>query len=200
MYLAPFKQASFQIAQQKQANDNLFDEASRQVFSYLYHEAFHAYLTNFVYPPDENEVPRWLNEGLAKIFETAFVEAGELRIGHADRNRLVAAIIALRMGSLAPLDELLKSGPKQFIVSHVSDRETSDRFYLTSWGVAFYLTFERRLLGTKEMDQYVRSLKKPDQDPVKAFEKLTGQPLKNFEKDFHQYLSELRFDGTIPRK
>jgi len=33
-------------------------------------------------------VPLWLDEGLAQIFETALVEAGELRVGHAERSRL----------------------------------------------------------------------------------------------------------------
>jgi hypothetical protein len=37
-------------------------------------------------------------------------------------------------------------------------------------------------------------------DPVLAFEKLTGQSVAAFEKDFHQYLSVLRPDGTVPKK
>src|SRR6516225_9397706 len=57
-------------------NDGLFKEATRHLFQTLYHEAFHAYLVNFVYPPEDGEAPRWLNEGLAQIFETAIVEAG----------------------------------------------------------------------------------------------------------------------------
>jgi hypothetical protein len=199
IYLQPFKKSLLKIDQQSKQNDELFQQASKQLFRTSFHEAFHAYLANFVYPPEEYEVPRWLNEGLAQIFETAFVEAGELRVGHADLARLNTAQMALRTKELAPLNELLVSGKDQFIVRHATDKQTSDRYYLTSWAVAFYIAFERRLLGTKAMDDYVKSLKR-GQDPVAAFEKLTGQSVAAFEKDFHRYLSVLRPDGTIPPK
>ena len=54
------------------------------------HEAFHAYLGTFVYPAREGSLPLWFNEGLAQIFETAIVEVGELRVGHADPVQLRA--------------------------------------------------------------------------------------------------------------
>jgi hypothetical protein len=190
------KTARAEIGEQQKKNDELFHEATRQLFRVLYHEAFHAYLMNFVYPPEEAEVPRWLNEGLAQVFETAVVEAGELRVGQADKVRLTQAQAVLGRGELVPVADLLKSGPKQFVVLHASDQQTSDRYYLTSWGVAFYLTFERRLLGTKAMDQYVLGLKR-DADPARAFAELVGQPPKEFEKEFQLYLKDLRPDGTV---
>src|SRR5205823_6595501 len=161
------------------------------LFRALYHEAFHAYLANFVYPPGEADVPRWLNEGLAQIFETAFVEAGELRVGHADKMRLAHAQADLARGRVVPILELLRSGPKQFVVRHASDQQTSDRYYLTSWAVAFYLTFDRRLLGTKAMDDYVHALHRGT-DPIAAFRDLVGEAPEQFEKEFHQYLDQLR--------
>jgi hypothetical protein len=102
-----------------------------------------------VYPRSEGEVPRWLNEGLAQIFESAIFEAGELRVGRADPKR-VAALREMKKNEL-PLVELLRSGPKQFQVEHAGDREVSDRHYLTSWALAYYLTFDRKILGTKAL-------------------------------------------------
>jgi hypothetical protein len=193
------KTAQAEIDEQQKKNDDLFQEATRQLFRVLYHEAFHAYLMNFVYPSDEADVPRWLNEGLAQVFETAFVEAGELRVGHADKVRLTAAQAALGRGDLVPIADLLKSGPKQFVVLHASDQQTSDRYYLTSWAVAFYLTFERRLLGTKAMDQYVLALKR-GANPAQALAELVGQSPQELEKEFHQYVKDLRPDGTIAHR
>jgi hypothetical protein len=144
-------------------------------------------------------VPRWLNEGLAQIFETAFLEGGELRVGHADKVRLTQAQAALARGDLVPLVELLRSGPKQFVVQHASEQQTSDRFYLTSWAAAFYLTFDRRLLGTRGMDDYVEALHQ-HADPVEAFQRLVGAEPERFEKEFRQYLADLRPDGTVARK
>lgn len=208
-------------------NEKIFHDATRELFQTLYHEAFHAYLGSFVYPSAEFDVPRWLNEGLAQIFETAIVEAGDLRVGHADAARLqrVKAGAAFRLkclwtasaapvGSLdqallldaarhkceaVPLADLLVSGPKQFLVSHASDRAVSDRYYLTSWALAYYLTFDRRVLGTSQLEQYARDCKR-GRPPLEAFRALVDQPLDAFESAFLDYLLQLRPDGTLSRR
>src|SRR5262249_50172149 len=143
--LRPIQEARQQVDAVNKQNDELFQAATRQLFRTLYHEAFHAYLANFVYPPAEAEVPRWLNEPLAQVLEGASTAAAERRADEAARARLNQAQASLRADDLVPIPDLLRAGPKQFVVLHASDQQTSDRYYLTSWGVAFYLTFERRL-------------------------------------------------------
>src|SRR5262249_43718775 len=79
-------------------NGAKFDKTTKRFFAILYHEAFHSYVGTFVYPamkPDDvkagkgtGELPRWLNEGLAQVFETSVVEAGELHADWPDRDRL----------------------------------------------------------------------------------------------------------------
>src|SRR5262249_55868911 len=164
-------------------NQETSARARRRLFQRLFHEAFHAYLLNFVYPPGEGELPRWLNEGLAQIFETAVFEVGELRLGHADQERLEAVRQALGKKAFLPVADLLRSGAKQFQVAHDGDKQVSDRYYLASWALAFYLTFDRKVLGTPALDAYVRDLKRGT-DPLDAFRTLTGQPLSKFETDF----------------
>jgi hypothetical protein len=176
-------------------NQAVYEAAARRFFQTLYHEAFHAYLANFVYPTGECAVPRWLNEGLAQIFEGALVEAGELRVGHADAGRLAAVKAAVRKGELLGVADLLRAGPKEFVVAHASDQQVSDRYYTASWALAFYLTFERRKLGTPELDEYVRALQRGT-DPLEAFQNLVGQALPAFEKAFRHYLLSLQTDGT----
>ncbi|HEV3263485.1 MAG TPA: DUF1570 domain-containing protein, partial [Gemmataceae bacterium] len=177
-------------------NNKLFSDATRRLFQTLYHEAFHAYLANFVYPRGEAAVPRWLNEGLAQIFETAVVEAGELRVGHADVDRLAQFRDTARKGDWLPLADILKAGPKRFIVAHASDKQLSNRYYLHSWALAFYVTFDRKLLGTPALDRYVRALKHGT-DPTEAFRNLVREPLPEFEKKFHAYVQHLRPDGSV---
>jgi hypothetical protein len=177
-------------------NKATFNRAQRRLLQRLFHEAFHAYLLNFVYPPSDGELPRWLNEGLAQIFETAVFEVGELRIGHADKERLDAVRVALSKDALLPLADLLRCGPKQFQVAHDGDKQVSDRYYLASWALAFYLTFDRKVVGTPALDAYVRGLKRGT-DPLDAFRTLTGQPLSKFEQDFQAYLKHLRPDGRV---
>jgi len=81
-------------------------------------------------------------------------------------------------------------------VDHASDKRNSDRYDLTSWALAFYLTFERRLLGTPELDQYVVAGKR-GVNPLDAFALFAGQPLASLEKSLQQYLLGLRSDGSF---
>jgi hypothetical protein len=190
---APVEEARARLKAAEARNTEVFRRARERLFQRLYHEAFHAYLANFVYPPAETAVPRWLNEGLAQVFETAIVEAGELRVGHADPDRLASLRQALAQGALVPVPELLRAGPRPFQVAHGAQRQPSDRYYLTSWALTFYLTFRRQLLGPP-LDEYVRQLHRGT-DPVEAFRGLVGESLPAFEKDYRHYLQHLRPDG-----
>ncbi len=195
--LSPIREGRELIRKTEERNTAVFTLARSRLFQRLYHEAFHAYLNTWVYPAGEFEVPLWLNEGLAQIFETAIFELGELRVGHADEDRLKAIRTAIQKNTLLPLKELLRSSPAQFQVAHRSApaMQVSDRHYLASWGLSFYLTFDRKVLGKKAMDDYVRSLKRGT-DPLLAFQELVGKPLPAFEKDYLNYLKSLRPDGT----
>lgn len=188
-----------------------FDEATARLFALLYHEAFHAYVTTFVYPPlrpeevkagkGTGELPRWLNEGLAQVFETAVVEAGELRVDRPDPVRLQLAKDWLKGkpgGPLVPLGDLLVTGRDAFLASHADQKAASDRAYLTSWALAHYLTFDRRLIGTDAFRKYLIAVNGGG-DPKRAFAALVGKDLAAFEKEWHAYLSRLRPNGTLPK-
>jgi hypothetical protein len=193
------------------ANGARFDRATSGVFAVLYHEAFHAYVGTFVYPPlkpDEvkagrgtGELPRWLNEGLAQVFETAVVEAGELRADapHRDRlNRVKETLRDKKGPPLVPLADLLLTGTETFLASHRDQRGTAERAYLTSWALAYYLTFERHLIGVQSFRKYLVAVNSGG-DPRKAFEELVGQEVPVFERDWHAYLSRLQSDGTVAK-
>jgi hypothetical protein len=191
--LAPITDARNKIKAVQHDNEEVFARARRRLVQRLYHEAFHAYLSACLYPPADGEAPRWLNEGLAQVFETAVYEVGELRVGRPDKDRLDAARAALAKGTLPATADLLRADYKQFQVAHASEQEASDRFYLASWALAFDLAFNRKLLGTKAMDDYVHALKR-GADPAEAFRDLVGEPLADFEKEHLEYLKNLRSD------
>jgi hypothetical protein len=173
--------------------------ATEQFYQTLQHEAFHAYLANFVYQPEKTAVPRWLNEGLAQIFETAIFEAGEVRVGHVDKDRFTAIKEAVSKKQLLDVPVVLKSQPKDFLVAHAAQKQVSDQYYLNSWALAYYLTFERRLLGTRELDQYVKDLKRGVNE-TEAFQTLVNRPIGRFEREYQAYLTRLKADGTLVDK
>ena len=178
------------------ANDRAFDRAVDRLLTLLYHEAFHAYAAA-AYPVAGGDpgLPRWLNEGLAQVFETAVVEAGELRVGHADPARLERARALLKPDSagLVPVADVLRSGRATFLAAHAGERARTDRAYLTAWALTFYLTFDCRLVGGKGFERYLRDAPR---DPVAAFEAWAGQGVPAFERDFRDYLERLKPDGT----
>jgi hypothetical protein len=202
-HLQPLKERRSRIEQLAKNNEAVFERATRQLLQTLYHEAFHAYAGRFVYPAAAKgrtdcpgELPRWFNEGMAQVFETAVFEAGELRIGHADRTRLEKAQDALRDKVFPPLKDLLTAGRDVFVVTHAGKRPDADRAYVATWALASYLMFDRRALGSSALDEFVKTVNAGG-DPVAAFEKLVGQPLAEFEKAFHGWLRRLLANGSL---
>jgi hypothetical protein len=197
------QQARQEIAEANQRNEELFRQSTRLLFRTLYHEAFHAYLANFAFPPSRGEVPRWLNEGLAQVFEEAYGD-GELQVGRIEPARLEKA----QATDLVPLADLVKSTPAQFVVAHGQERQAADRYYLTSWALAHYLMFERRVIGTPALEDYLTALNgRPDAkngarergDPAEALAKLAGRPLPDLDKELKQYLTRLQPDGSTKK-
>jgi hypothetical protein len=190
--LTEIDQSRAAIRKKDEDNKRVFGKAARRFYQILYHEAFHSYLANYVYEPDKADVPHWLNEGLAQIFETAVVEGDELIVDRpdADGERYRQVMAALQRHSLPDMEALLLSGPKQFQVGHTSNQRVSDQYYLMSWAVACYLTFGCQKLSTPAMDQYVAVLKSGT-NPVEAFKTLVDQPLPVFEKALQHYFRNL---------
>ena len=195
-HLQPRREIRASIEAAARHNEEVFEKATRQAFQTLYHEAFHAYVGNFVFPTGKNELPRWLNEGLAQVFETAIFEAGELRLGHADGLRLGKAQEALKAGTFPPITDLLTAGPTVFVVRHDAQRPAVDRVYVATWALAAYLMFDRRVLGTAALDEFVTAVN-AKQDVRAAFEKLTGRPLAETEPAFHEWLRKLTDGGSM---
>ncbi|MCE9557146.1 MAG: hypothetical protein K8T91_27680 [Planctomycetes bacterium] len=175
-----------QISQAEQKNSEMY---YRQ-FTRLYHEAFHAYLDNYVFDPQDYEVPRWLNEGWAQIFEAGLLDVNTLRID-APRADLLSGLAAdLRGESPLRLADVLMTPTTDYVSDHQAATANVARLYRASWGLAWYLTFERQLLGTPEMEGYLRR-DGGEKRPIERFEKLVGQKLPAFEAQWRERMLEL---------
>lgn len=161
-------------------NAALFDDLTRRTLARLFHEACHAYLQNAVFPPEEYDVPGWLNEGLAQVFESGLLEAGTLRIDAPPPEWLARLQSDLAGSQSLPLAELLEADARVFLVAHDAPIDESARLYLYAWGLAWYLAFDHPLLRTPALEGYLSRAGEP-RGAIPRFEKLVGMPLAKFE-------------------
>ncbi|WP_197442367.1 DUF1570 domain-containing protein [Lignipirellula cremea] len=171
--------AMTRILEANRRNETRSGQLLQRVFARLFHESFHAWYENYVFPERNADTPRWLHEGLAQIFETGHLEADTLRIDAPSRESLLALQEDLRGPEPLRLRELLTSEENAFLAWR-HDPNISERYYLYSWGVAWYLTFDRDLLSADSLSGYV-SPQAAREDPIPRFERFVGQDLETFE-------------------
>ncbi len=179
-----------EVRRSDQQIDLLFKKSASQTLVRLYHEAFHAYLRNSVYPRQQYDVPPWLNEGLAVIFEGGLLEGNTLRVDVANPVALKKLKADLDGPTPLKLTELLSAGQDQFLLIARVPPAAVDRYYVHAWGLAHYLTFEKQLLSRPALEKYLR----PDNArlaPVPRFEALMGRRLEQFEREWQAYIRAL---------
>jgi hypothetical protein len=192
-WLQEHKAMRLRIDVASRRNDAQFAELTREMFERLYHEAFHAYLENFVYPQDRYNVPRWLNEGLAQIFEGGQIDGDTLRIGAPNRAALLAIQGLIKKTAPLPLADLVAADETQFLIAHEGATERVRQTYYSSWALAYYLIYlsEPPIWGTAELDTYV-SPEAAELLPTARFERLVGMPLEPFTHRWREAILQLK--------
>ncbi len=189
------QQLNYQLHTLQTENEATYAKIEATFYAILYHEAFHAYLEQWVFPSARYYVPRWLNEGLAQIFEGAFVEVDQLKIGRIDEKRLAEIQDEVRRGRFMTIKEILQAPAQQFFVRHTQGSFDADRHYNASWALTHFLTFELKLLGSPALVEFVSA--PANAEEVKRFEKLVGMPIETCQQCWKDYLLRLRTDGSL---
>lgn len=179
------------INEQDRRNDLKFAEVTGQMFAQLYHEAFHAWIDNFVYARDRQRVPRWLNEGLAQVFESGKIDGQTLRLDAPAPARLTFLQNDLKKSPL-PLADFLSRENAPFLEGHTRDsQQSAERTYAYAWGIAWYLAFHEQKLAGTALDGYV-AVDGDKLSPLERFEKFTGRKLPQFEQEWRRAMLEAK--------
>lgn len=169
-------------------NEAAFAKVTGQLFAQLYHEAFHAYVENYVCGEAGITFPHWLNEGLAQIFETCQIEADSLRIDAPDRKRLAGLQNDLRGEAPLAIQDIIHSDRQKFL-NPSSDR-AAQRYYLYSWGLAYYLVFDQDGLRPDAFETFLRNPK--EFGPAARFTRLIDMPIAKFERLWREAMLAMR--------
>lgn len=186
---------TYQLHTLRTENEATYARIEAAFYAILYHEAFHAYLEQWVFPSAQYHVPRWLNEGLAQIFENAFVEVDQLKMGRIDEKRLAEIQDEVRRGRFMTIQEIVQAPPHHFFVRHTQESFEADRYFNASWALTHFLTYDLKLLGSPALVDYVRNPASGEE--VIRFEKLVGMPLETCQQRWRDYLLRLRPDGSL---
>jgi len=178
------------LTELERRNQQRLCEYLDESFRTMYHEAFHAYLENYVYPSSETEVPRWLQEGLAQVFESARLELG-------DRLRTDITVLGQRLAQdLAgqpplSLAQVLGTSDATYLGLHGAPAREAARHYLYAWALAeFWL--QRRPQSrdpwreAEQLDRYVQADR--EAGPEQRFAELLGRPLPELEAEWQAFL------------
>ncbi len=185
-----FEALRAEIAAVERRNEEAFAAVAREMLARLYHEAFHAYLENYLFPAGEYNVPRWFNEGLAQVFEAGRLEADSLRLDAPPSDQLMRLQAELRSDSPLPLAELLTAPDERFLLVHGGDRSYA-RYYLYAWGLAFHLVFHENALQPERLEAL---FDETSQSPKEKLAEWVG-PLPEFEARWRQAMLRMR----VPR-
>ncbi len=167
------------LAELRRRNEKRLKDAAAVFYRRLAHEAFHAYVESYVLLDEKERMPRWLNEGLAQVFEAAPLDVDRFRIDAADPERTAALIADLKSQRPLRLSQVLRAEEEEFLKVH--DREEIDRLYLYSWGLTWQLVFADLNVPASQLDDYL-AVQNNSGDAVRRFEKLVGEPLPEWER------------------
>jgi hypothetical protein len=179
-----------QIRSADYQNMKTVDKYAGTMLKILYHEAFHAFLQNFLFAEHASRfVPLWLNEGMAQFFENAFIEGNSLIIGNMDSQRTSLLKNYIRDSKTIPLQQFLMAESDQFLVRDLNDLENSNIHYLQSWALVYYLSKRYDLSQGNFFAGYVQELA-AKADPLEAFARLIQEPLATVDAAWQQELLE----------
>lgn len=175
------------IYAQNRRNDVIFNEYTHYMFATLYHEGFHAFLDNFLFPEGQSKyVPRWLNEGLAQYFEASRIENDRFILGQEDRNKMAILRKFKKEGGIIPLSKFLNGGPEDYVVHEIANLERSTKNYLQAWNLTHWLG-ENGRLKRDILQAYVKALMEK-KSPAEALPILSGIPNDELEAALDQKL------------
>ncbi len=154
---------------------------SDNLWQVLAHEGFHQFIGYEL----GQQIPTWLNEGMAQFFETSQIEYGRLKTGQIARSKLSAAQYLIRAGRAPSVTDLLEMDRQAFY----GDAQVN---YPMSWALVYYLmTRDGPGFEYSRFHRYLQDIKF-NYDSISSFQRRFGRDSYQWESDFQHYILRQR--------
>ncbi len=154
---------------------------SQNLWRVLAHEGFHQFIGYEL----GQQIPMWLNEGMAQYFETAFIIGSQFHVGQVSRNKLLYAQALIVNKQAPPLSQLIQWDRATFYAN-------ANVAYPMSWALVYYLVnaHEERF-AQSDFRRYMQDLKY-GQDDYRSFQRRFGADIDHWQADFENYILHLQ--------
>jgi len=154
---------------------------SQNLWQVLAHEGFHQFIGYEL----GQQIPMWLNEGMAQYFETAFIIGSQFHVGQVSRSKLLYAQALIVNKQAPPLSQLIQWDRATFYAN-------ANVAYPMSWALVYYLVNSHdERFGQSEFRRYMQDLKY-GQDDYRSFQRRFGANIDHWQADFENYILHLQ--------
>ncbi|MEL7088248.1 MAG: DUF1570 domain-containing protein, partial [Planctomycetota bacterium] len=161
-----------------------------QVYSTLQHEGFH----QFAHTKMGENLPLWVNEGLAEYFGSAIVVKNRVRMGIVDEDRIQLIRDALKTGTALGFDELLNITSNQWHHNMLTGSPKGRLQYDQSWAIVHFLVHGDNGRYQKAFENYLKLISR-DRSHREAFAQSFGSnDTRLFAKRWMKFLEEVEAD------
>jgi len=127
------------------------DQATSRVYRVLQHEGFHQFAWTYI----GQDLPVWINEGLAQYFEDAIFTGRRMRTGLADARRIALVRDAIETGRAVDLDQIVEMSGSDWSNTLAANPQRSSLLYAQSWSLVYYLIHGRDGRFRSAFQQYL---------------------------------------------
>ena len=147
----------------------------------LAHEGFHQFIGYEL----GQQIPTWLNEGMAQYFETSFITGSRFNVGQVSRLKLLYAQ-ALIVNKQAPaVAQMIQWDRATFYAN-------ANVAYPMSWALVYYLLNSNNdRFEQSEFRRYLQDLKL-GKDDIKSLQRRFGADANRLQSDFEDYILHLK--------
>jgi hypothetical protein len=147
----------------------------------LAHEGFHQFIGYEL----GQQIPTWLNEGMAQYFETSFTTGSRFNVGQVSRLKLLYAQALIVNKQAPPVAQLIQWDRATFYAN-------ANVGYPMSWALVYYLLNSNNdRFEQSEFRRYLQDLKF-GRDDFKSFQRRFGSDTNRLQADFEDYILHLK--------